>query len=80
MAFLQMLIRLRSLLTYLDPWIQKEYKSLLDIIATIIDLLLDSLYALLIVFEWIDDCEVSFEKMKKALVSSQLLWHLARMK
>ena len=31
------------------------------------------LYALLIVFEWTDDCEVSYEKLKQALVSAPIL-------
>lgn len=31
------------------------------------------LYALLVVFEWTDECELSFEKLKKALVSAPIL-------
>ena len=31
------------------------------------------LYALLIVFEWTDECEESFEKLKKALIEAPIL-------
>ena len=31
------------------------------------------LYALLVVFEWTDDCEVAFEKLKIALVTAPIL-------
>lgn len=31
------------------------------------------LYALLVVFEWTNDCEHSYEKLKKALVSTPIL-------
>ena len=31
------------------------------------------LYALLVVFEWTEDCDISFEKLKKALVSVPIL-------
>ena len=38
------------------------------------------LYALLIVFEWSDDCEQSFQKLKNALISAPILktpnWNL----
>ena len=31
------------------------------------------LYALLIVFEWTNDCEVSYKKLKQSLVSAPIL-------
>ena len=31
------------------------------------------LYALLVVFNWTEDCDISFEKLKKALVSAPIL-------
>ena len=31
------------------------------------------LFALLVVFEWTDECEVAYEKLKQALVSAPIL-------